>query len=194
MHAPLGSVLLTLEFAVPLIQRLGWNCCCCFVWVCVCVWFSFSLPSQIWQRMKCLLENYANAVRGNTKCRKIETWKKSNTSKKQKTWLVFSEQMPSKHDFNEFRLCWKMIAVIRKMAWFGFVSHVEGCAVYCIALYAVVLIVLHVVCNCPLCCPFKKKKKQICRPSYCFVFASQNKPIISCYRVFTPCTVSLGAL
>lgn len=57
----------------------------------------FSPSSQIWQGMKCLLENYANTFKENTKRREIETWKKSNTKKKRKGGL--SEQMASKHGF-----------------------------------------------------------------------------------------------
>jgi len=49
-------------------------CVCICLCVCACVYvYDCFLHSQIWQGMKCLLENYANAVRGNTKCSEIET-------------------------------------------------------------------------------------------------------------------------
>lgn len=96
-HAPLGSLLLTLEFAVSLIQRLSWNCCCClYVYACVCDLFFFFLSlslqktarewSVYWKIMQMQLEGIQN------------TWKlrpeKSNTNTKENKWWSFLSRCP----------------------------------------------------------------------------------------------------
>lgn len=51
-------------------------------------------------------------------------------------FFFFGSRCPPNVDSSEFRMCWKMTPVIRKMAGVGFVSAVEGCSLHCISLWA----------------------------------------------------------
>lgn len=158
MHAPLGSVLLTLEFAVPLIQALSWNCCCCLcVSVCLCAYvipphplFSNLAGNEvpIGKLCKCSYREY----------KMQQNWdlKKSNTDKKKIKGGVFFVFLADALGSEPVLKNDRKIASALFNVWKG-----VACIVFLFFYFFVCLIVtvLHMVYNCPYVVHFENSKE-----------------------------------